>query len=101
MNPLDECHKPLTRDSLLSGTFNYFGNDTHIYHVTLTSNCGGIRFEKNSIFNYKIYRIFSGMGNINFYITVIIFGKSGYLEIVGRNYAAVGNDSLYSHFLVE
>lgn len=39
------------------------------------------------------------MGNIIFYIAVIIFGKSGYMEIVGRNYAVVGNNSLYFHFL--
>lgn len=52
MKPLGECQKLLTRDSILSRTFTYFGNYKHINHVIPTSYGGGTRFEKNSIYSY-------------------------------------------------
>ena len=60
---------------------------------------GGIHFEKNRYYNFKIHRLFSGMGNIGFYIAVIIFKGTSYMEIMGRNYTSIGNSSFYSHLL--
>lgn len=62
-------------------------------------NLGGIHFEKDRNYSYKIHRFFSGLGNIGFYIAVIIFKGTGYMEIMGRNYAPVGNRSFYTRFL--
>ncbi len=36
------------------------------------------------------------MGDINFYIAVIIFGKSGYMEIMGRNNATIATTTLFT-----
>ncbi len=60
---------------------------------------GGIHFEKNRYDNFKIHRLFSGMGNIGFYIAVIIFKGTSYMEIMGRNYTSIGCSSFYSHLL--
>lgn len=63
------------------------------------SGFGGIHFEKTRNHNYKIYRLFSGLGNIGFYIAVIIFNGTGYMEIMGRNYTSIGNSGFYFRFL--
>ena len=60
---------------------------------------GGIYFEKNRNYSHKVPRLFSGMGNIGFYIAVIIFKGTSYMEIMGRNYTSIGNSSFYSHLL--
>ena len=40
------------------------------------------------------------MGNIGRYIAAIIFKGTSYMEIMGRNYASIGNSSFYSRLLV-
>ncbi len=60
---------------------------------------GDIHFEKDWYYNFKIHRLFSGMGNIGFYTAVIIFKGTGYMEIMGRNNTFIGNSSFYPHLL--
>jgi hypothetical protein len=62
-------------------------------------NFGGIHFEKNRNYSYKVHRLFSGVGDIGFYIAVIIFKGTGCMEIMGRNYTSIGNSCFYSRFL--
>lgn len=54
---------------------------------------GGIHFEKIGITILKSIGFFSGMGNIGFYIAVIIFKGTSYMEIMGRNYTSIGSSS--------
>ncbi len=72
----------------------------HRAAILLNRNLGGIYFEKNRNYNYKIHRLFSGMGNIGFYLAVIIFKGTSYMEVMGRNYTSIGNSSFYSRLLV-
>jgi len=40
------------------------------------------------------------MGNISFYLAVIIFKGTSYMEVMGRNYTSICNSSFYSRLLV-
>jgi len=55
----------------------------------------GIYFEKNRNYNYKLHRLFSGMGNSRFCIAAAGFGKSRHMETVGGDFAAAGDNRVY------
>lgn len=58
-------------------------------------NFGGIYFEENRNYSYKVRRLFSWLVNIGFYIAIIFFKGTGCMEIMGRNYTPVGNSRFY------
>ena len=83
----------------LSESLFHLASQSCIIEPAPNWNLGGIYFEKNRNYNYKIHRLFSGMGNIGFYLAVIIFKGTSYMEVMGRNYTSIGNSRFYSHLL--